>query len=309
MTRWLHIVNGQSTAEGLEQAGIPGDIREFADVLHEGPVPRDDDVDAWLRVRAKFIAEAGWEDARGSALEVLREWQRALESFRDYDDVVLWYEHDLFDQLLLIRHLHWWWTHAPLDPPWLVSPADYLGPMGPAQLQALFEARERVTEAQLTLASSAWQAFTAPEPTELVRILLHENTGDLPHLEGALRRLLEEYPSPENGLGRTERQILQILELSPLNSLDLFAANAAREERVFMGDLTFFMRLRRLTDARQPLVAAESKDAPIKLTDAGRGVLAGELDAVEINGIDQWIGGVHLGERVWRWNGAEMVRD
>ena len=32
---------------------------------------------------------------------------RRLEAFADYDEVVLWFEHDLFDQLLLIRHLDW----------------------------------------------------------------------------------------------------------------------------------------------------------------------------------------------------------
>jgi hypothetical protein len=308
MNRILHIVNGQTTAERIRESDIAGEISEFADVLHEGPVPRDDDVDEWLKVRARFIDEAGFDPER-NALEHMRGWQAVLETFRDYHDVVLWYEHDLFDQLLLIRHLHWWWTHAPLDPPSLVSPADYLGAMNAPQLQALFEARQRVTEAQLTLASSAWQAFTAPEPTELVRLVRHENTSDLPHLEGALVRMLEEYPSNENGLGRTERQILEILEQSPLTTLDLFAANARREERVFMGDVVFFMRLDHLLRARRPLVEREGPDGVVRLTEAGRLTLAGERDHVNVNGIDRWIGGVHLtAGNVWRWNGGECVK-
>ena len=34
-------------------------------------------------------------------------WDAALDRYGDYDELVFWFEHDLFDQLILIRHLHW----------------------------------------------------------------------------------------------------------------------------------------------------------------------------------------------------------
>ena len=42
----------------------------------------------------------------------------------------------------------------------------------------------------------------------------------------------------------------------------------------------------------------------IGITDTGRRVLAGKADHVTLNGINRWIGGVHLlGNRVrWRWD-------
>ena len=307
MSGILHIVNGTETQHGMEAAGIAGKISEFADVLHDGPVPPDDDMDEWLSVRSRFIADCGWATYE-EALATSRLWHQALESFRDYDEVVLWYEHDVFDQLLLIRHLSWWWKHAPMDPPSLVSPADYLGPMESGRLRELFEARTRITEAQLTLASSAWQAFTSDDPRELVRIVRHENTNDLPHLQGALLRMLEEYPSTHNGLGCTEQQMLEILALSPLTVMDLFAACARREERVFMGDTTFLVRLQRMMSRQVPLITRKSEDAPLHITDDGSRVLAGEADDVALNGIDRWIGGVHLTYgNVWRWTGEELA--
>jgi hypothetical protein len=305
---YLHIINGATLLEPLKAAGLTGTFSEYADLLHEGPVMTDDDMAVWLYMRAEFIAENGW-GKQEDVLRQMQEWQASLASFRDYDDVVLWYEHDLFDQLLLIRHLNWWWQHAPLDPPSLVSPADYLGTLSAAQLKALFDARERVTEAQLTLAADAWRAFTAAEPLELVRIVNLENTSMLPHLQGALLRLLQEYPSSFNGLGRTEQQTLEIIAQSPLNDFDLFAANARREERVFMGDTTFFMRMQRLLDAPRPLLERNAADGPLLLTETGRRVLDGTSDHVLINGIDRWIGGVHLtASDYWRWNGHEVVR-
>jgi hypothetical protein len=68
--------------------------------------------------------------------------------------------------------------------------------------------------------------------------------------------------------------------------------------------------------AAVPLLDADPADLPVdrgtrlRLTAAGARVLAGEADHVELNGIDRWIGGVHLhGHRVpWRWDdGTETL--
>jgi hypothetical protein len=101
--------------------------------------------------------------------------------------------------------------------------------------------------------------------------------------------LLDEYPAPPTGLGRTERQLLQAIARGVRNFAELFAANAAAEEAIFMGDTTVAARLEVLIRARAPLVTPE----PYALTTAGQRVLAGEVDARQLNGIDRWIGGVH----------------
>ena len=62
------------------------------------------------------------------------------------------------------------------------------------------------------------------------------------------------------------------------------------EDASFMGDTTVKSRLESLIRARTPLVTPE----PYTLTAAGQRVLAGEIDARQLNGIDRWIGGVHL---------------
>ena len=57
-------------------------------------------------MRARYIATRQWATYH-DAIRKAREWDATLESFADYDEIVLWFEHDLFDQLLLIRHLEW----------------------------------------------------------------------------------------------------------------------------------------------------------------------------------------------------------
>ena len=79
-----------------------------------------------------------------------------------------------------------------------------------------------------------------------------------------------------------------------------------------MGDLGHFDIVRALATARVPLVTVDPRPtAPdlrghtVSITDAGRSVLTGRADAVALNGIDEWRGGVHLSgidRSPWRWD-------
>jgi len=69
-----------------------------------------------------------------------------------------------------------------------------------------------------------------------------------------------------------------------------------------------------LASAPVPLVTIRPDPTPVDLrghiveaTEAGERVRAGRQDAIALNGIDEWRGGVHLtGERwsPWRWDAA-----
>ena len=102
----------------------------------------------------------------------------------------------------------------------------------------------------------------------------------------------------ENGLGRTERQILTALSTGPLRFDELFVAHQRMEPAIFMGDSSFITYVRALA----PLVAETG--GRFSITDEGRAVLAGQVDRVRTYGIDRWFGGVHLAghEVPWRWD-------
>jgi hypothetical protein len=317
-SRLLHVLNGDCTAERLRQSTVPGTFTVWADVLHDGPVQRDVDADRWRETRARFLSESGYA-AFEEARRKYAEWDRGLEEFPEYDEVVLWLEHDLFDQLLLIRHLDWFARRHMgetalslicIDRYPGVEPFHGLGQLSPDQLATLLDTRQRVTFRQVELARAAWEAFTAPEPNGLPRIL-ERDTSALPFLAGALRRHLEEYPSVRNGLARTERQILEATVNGPMTPLELFGATQRREERVFMGDSSFWRRVLDLAGGRHRLLALEVEAADqrlpngvVRITELGREMLDGRVDAVDLNGIDRWLGGVHLhGREVpWRWD-------
>ena len=127
-------------------------------------------------------------------------------------------------------------------------------------------------------------------------------------LPEAFDRLSREYPSTRDGLSLTERRLVVAVADGAANAGEAFVRAAAREARPFLGDTWAFARLERIATADVPLVRAAapvSHQSPVAITDTGRSVLAGEADHVTLNGIDRWIGGVHLqGREVPRFDEA-----
>ena len=329
--RFLHVLNGDSVRVTLEQSDVPGALAVYPEVLHEGPVPPDSGTRAWRETRSRYLSARDYVPY-ADAMRNLDAWDAKLEAFADYDEVVLWFEHDLFDQLLLIRHLDWF-ARQDLGRTGLglicigefpgFQPFHGLGQLNAEQLTSLLGTREPVSPEQSALGTRAWQAFTASDPTELDALVRRGDTRTLPFLAGALRRFLEEYPAVDTGLPRTERQILELLAAQTLTPERLFIMQARMEERVFMGDTTLWLRVMDLAAGDTPLVALDVEPpgervlpaGTVAITDAGRDVLAGAADWVRLNGFDRWLGGVHLsaapgGDVAWRYdrNAPALVR-
>jgi hypothetical protein len=168
----------------------------------------------------------------------------------------------------------------------------------------------------MTLGGTLWRAFGAPDPLPLAHLILETDTSLLPFVAGALHRHLEDFPASASGLSRSERQILSVVSAGHEDAVDAFRATARLEERVFMGDLTFFGIMKQLAAGRVPLLMHDGEwrsGAPpggrFRLTEAGRRVLAGDADYIALNGIDRWMGGVHLTDGTYRWTGKALTRD
>jgi hypothetical protein len=276
----LHITNGDS-AGGTLQGLFPRDlVLPWRDVLHDGPVPAGLPPNELAEVRARFIAGRGW-CVYDDALKQFRERDQALAGH--WDEVVLWFEHDLYDQLQVLQVLDELRGRTGVT---LIQPEEYLGPMPEERLAELFPTRRPVTEARYEAAGAAWAAFRAPEPAGLCAFPL-------------LERFCEEYPWEDDGCSRTERFILRTLAEGPRDPMTLFGEFQASEDPKWMGDSSFFAVLSGLKAGVQPLVTP-----PNRLTDKGRAVLDLRDDRVRGNGIDRWMGGVHLqgADAHWRWD-------
>ena len=152
MSRVLHVMNGHSICPIFDKANLPGVMTVYADPLHEGPVPAGLSDQQMREVRARFLSSPSesWEEIEKN----LREWHATLEDSLRHDEIVLWFEHDLFDQLLLIRHLAWLARQSRGSTRLSlicigaypgIEPFMGLGQLDPDQFASLFDSRAEVT--------------------------------------------------------------------------------------------------------------------------------------------------------------------
>jgi Domain of unknown function (DUF1835) len=319
----LHVTNGDSAAAVLHATGLVRRVLPWRDALHEGPVPEVSDAEL-RRVRALFLSDDDPAELQQGLLRWLEQRDHGVAANRD-GAYVLWFEADLYDQLQLVQILaRLGELRVPPRRITLVCIGEHLGiahfgglgELRPEQLRELLgTAATPLTPAALELAAGAWAALRSPEPSGLGTVAARPSP-ELRFVAEAFDRLSREYPSTRDGLGLTERRIVAAAGAGAGTAGAVFARVGAREARPYLGDTFCWRIMGRLVHARTPLLGTDPHDAPIEagthvwVTAAGQRVLRGEADHVSLNGIDRWIGGVHLvGEDArWRWDeGTEAI--
>jgi hypothetical protein len=238
--------------------------------------------------------------------------------------VVLWFEHDAFDQLILARILAFYAEHGVPRRLELVQVNRFpgverfkgLGELSAAALRMLWDDRRAVGSELLDLGTHTWDALREPSP-----LALFETTragGTLPELGAAVLRHLQELPWQGDGLSLTERHVLELAAERAASAGEIFVRlSDEREASVHLGlsDSMFLATLDRLVAARQaPIaVAATGAETPwhrrtVTTTAAGRRILSGELDYLDTGPAERWVGGVRVGAKApdWRWSPSEQ---
>lgn len=313
----LIITNGDAAGEILRKAFTGTEILPWRDVLHDGPVPITDTFEDLSELRADFLAERNWGDP-----DILREnfqaRDRGLAHHEVFENVTLWFEHDLYDQLQLIQILDWFHGHLGRGE-WLqlVQADDFLGTQNEESIKTFTDMSKPVSEDQLTLASVAWSAFRRPNPTDWAA-LLNQDLSSFPYLEQSVCRMLQELPCVTSGLARTQHQILSAINGGVTEPRKLFGAVEKMEEAAFMGDWSFWVWMDELASGSGALIESPAGrfspemnedefkayvESPLQLTALGLQVLGGGVDYTDAAQVDRWMGGTHIkNDNLWRWD-------
>jgi hypothetical protein len=291
----IHIHNGDVVNDLAKKSGIPGEHMAFREALVAGPAPGD------LETRARFLAQSSGENLLRVRNGLIAQ-ERALDEALASDEVVLWFEHDLFCFVNLLYLLERFARCTRLSLVWCPEP------LSQQELDTLFESRAAVTPAMLALAHDAWLAYTSPDPRALNRLLGGNGERDFPFLRDAIALHASRFPSTRDGLGSVERRLLELIAGGASDFITLFSNFDEVPPRFGFGDSEVMRVLRVLATRPVPLVTiTEEQPAPPKallaLTPAAENVLRGEVDYVSVNDPDYWLGGVHLTrDNVWRWD-------
>ena len=317
----LHIRCGSDIKNTLDEAGFTGDFLEHAIPYCLGPVTRGPDRHERM---ARFLVGA-FPDARGgleyeSELKGLIDNEERLHrSADDYERVVIWMEHDSWDQLVLLRLLaHYADAKRPrvLE---LIVVDEFpggerflgIGQLPAEALRLIWFGRKPVTSAQLALGRDGWLALSNDDPRDLAA-LARSGTPALPVMAPALHRHLRELPSVENGLGLTQQLVLQILaEGSATLNRVFHVLHKEREPLPWIGDLGLRDVVNNMLKTTEPPLTrvmpppgAREFLQQLTITPVGIALLRGERDWHTLQPPPRWVGGVNVraGIAGWRWN-------
>ncbi|MBD3922468.1 DUF1835 domain-containing protein [Paenibacillus sp. PR3] len=323
----LHIVNGDSVGDKLRLSRIEGDILVWREVYSFGPVFPDMNEDE-LQFRAQYLARTLGIPA-AEFVEGCNSQEEQLRGIHQHEDVVLWFEHDLFDQTMLAYLLHQLFKQSLGDTrvhllcigefPG-IEPFHGLGQLSVEQLETLEGTWRKIGKDEFALGSAIWQAYASSKVEDHLAVVCM-NTSALPYAHTAFTHHLARFPFAFNGLGIVEQTILELVSDGVTTPAELFRQTGDRLHVLGMGDVEFGHWLRRMLQQPHALLELQdtgqlnevSLDAPlpprnstIMITALGRSVLTGEHDWITIAGIDQWYGGLHLqGPIDWRWDSRE----
>ena len=330
--RTLHVRCGSDIMQSLREAGLHGDFYAHDYPYLMGPVREGAGA---LQERAQFIVDCygewfepplqslGQEAAVDGQRRALEEQERQLVDSAGYERVVLWFEHDTYDQLALVRLLSHYATQRRPAHLELINIGDFpggrrfigLGELPPEALRMLWGTRRAISSAQLRLGLDTWRALIQPDPRALA-VIMRSRTPALPLLAPALRRHLQELPSTFNGLSLTEQMALSLLANEPTKLMRLIGMILfVTDPLPGQGDWNACRRVLQMEAVESPLftrtpgAAAEgSARSPwsdlLTITATGRAVLTGEVDFRSLHPPTRWVGGVAIasGNPDWRWD-------
>lgn len=329
----LHIVNGDSVGNMLKQGIVQGDVLVWREIYSAGPNIENHGGDQERAFRAKTL-EQSMGIPSAEYIAACAEQEGKLRSFSRYEEVVLWFEHDLFDQSMLAYLLHWFKGQrlgkTRLS---LLCIGEFpgielfhgLGQLTPEQLSTLNGTWRSIGAEELELGSELWQAYTAADPEQMADLLELKKeqlaSSALPFAYTAFQAHLSRLPSVENGLGIVEQRTLLKLCSGADTPMKLFRQVTDELHMLGMGDLEYWLYLREMVQGSNPLLQIEGVRAAdnwdfrqlpdfltrkVTVTTLGGQVLEGTADRVAAQGIDVWYGGLHLHGRSvpWRWDSA-----
>lgn len=291
-----------------------GELLVNEDVLSCGPLPPFRALDQWTTFREAYWDSVAPSDGERSLNLDLR---TNIGALREADSIVLWLGLGAADQLFLawmVKLLKVIGSRAQIHVVQFTRIGERnehawgLGLLDPEHIKN-HPPVERLSEEAVSEFERVWETVTSTDPAALLSFL-SEQSAPLRYCRDSLQLMVQRYPDYQTGLSRWDAELLRYVKENGSKVVRVIGETLGRNfDADLVGDAYLFSRLRRLAgpDLAHPLVSISGdptrmRGCDVVLTDAGQSVLAGRANAVHLNGIDDWVLGVHLDSRrgsVW----------
>lgn len=314
----LHVRCGHDIQQTLEQAGFSGDFLPYIEPLCIGPLCLDEKT---LSVtRAEYVSDrllSEMKQVEKSLDQVKSEAKQATNKLldNDYQRIVLWVEHDNYDQLMLIRALYLL-SYPNINKVEIIEVSTFpgrerfigLGQLPPEALRWLWNSRKVVTTEHIVSATELWKAFCSENPLKLVDSYHNVDQNLFPNIRAVILRHLQELPHIDLGLGLVERITFNILKEAQdsMTFNKLFKRYMDSEPLVYLGDVMYWALIKPLTEGPEPLIKV-TQSAPEDLYKYTFSLSVDHHSEPDML-IEKWVGGIHCTARdFWCWDHQDLT--
>ena len=275
MAKTLHILNGDSTAQIFKKSGIEGDVLVWHEMLCEGPLAKGVGSDIFWKKRYDFFEENLGVSKLDYYDNTIKNFVK-LEDNSRYNNIVLWFEYDLFCQVNLLalcsfllkyfrKSIHYALVCVGKEKgkEQLKTLSDYSA----KAYKMLFENSVKLTKHNLTFADACWQLYVENNKEKLKTFDFNKEKK-FGYLQNAINQHLKRFPQ-KNGRNEIENKILEIINSKSLTPQEIVkkALVWQQKETVYgFGDIQYFLTLKKLAPyykTANGLLTLNKKETPI----------------------------------------------
>ncbi|WP_452224397.1 DUF1835 domain-containing protein [Lacinutrix chionoecetis] len=217
----LHITNGSNLTDYLEKEKYEGEIVTWHEMLCEGPTEIEIDTASFFEKRKAFLESV--YDFEYDILKVRLELEK-LNYINNYDEVVLWFEFDLFCHINLVAAISLLKQKSIRIPIFLVCSGRIDGEKGlkslnnltPKQLNEHYENRVKLNVDDVALARHAWEYYCGNDHNLLKPLIVR--SSNFKYLSICLKAHIKRFPDTRSGLSTLEYNILILVKEHKIKS-------------------------------------------------------------------------------------------
>lgn len=273
MSSQLHITNGDIFTQKLEKLQLKGEIITWREMLCEGKTETNVGSESFWKTRFEFLHK-NYKVSKSWFVEKTLKEYRSLCNHKQQDQIILWFEYDLFCQVNMLAVISWLKTYRRHAEICLICSGKEddsnklygLSELSDERLLVLYENRTLLSQSDIEYADYVWQLYCSDNPIRLEN-LTDFDEYQFPYLSDSIQAHLKRFPTIKNGLNAVENKILEIsAEQKPKTKKILM--NLALENQGFygFGDIQY----ERVVTNLKPLFSSFN---PVKLTRKGKDIL------------------------------------
>ncbi len=292
MSSQLHITNGDSFTQKLKTLKLKGDIITWREMLCEGKTETNVGSESFWKTRFDFLHK-NYKVSKSWFVEKTLKEYRSLCNHKQQDQIILWFEYDLFCQINMLAVLSWLKKHRRYAEIHLVCIGDEdetnrlyrLNDLSDEQLLNSYENKVKLSQNDVEYADYVWQLYCSDSPIRLENLIDYDNY-QFDYLSDAIKVHLRRFPTIKNGLNELENRVLEFsVQQKPKSKKELLSSLLQNQGFYGFGDTQY----ERVITNLRPLFTSFN---PVRLSRKGKEILEGKTNYYsQIRDNEDYLGG------------------